>query len=162
MRTLGFCITAFMLGWLLGAIISNSSHSEELKNTNPPEIRKWFETLTNHQGGSCCGEADGYPAAIDQEATPDHPGRGHVIDPSAKEIWVNGKHLKTRPKLTGDLTFEFSWNHVTLEQQSNPFEYAYVFVNVSDDGNGNFHINRNTSWGLYPGIYCVVPLPNIY
>lgn len=152
-------VVGLALAWIFGPFILPAP-SQELRNTNPPEIRKWFETLQNHMGGSCCGEADGYPAAIDEEATPTHIGRGHVLDPSAKEIWVNGVHLKTRPKLSGDLTFEFTYNQVTKEQQGNPFGYAYVFVNTVDDGNGNFHINKAS--GLWQGIYCVVPLPNIF
>ena len=104
--------------------------------------------------GSCCGEGDGYPAVIDEEATPEHAGSGHVLDPSGKEIWVNGYVVKVKPPLHGDLTFTFDYNHVTKEQLGNPFDYAMVFLHTNLG-----EIERN----IYPfgGVYCVVmPMRN--
>lgn len=130
-------------------------------DTSAKEIQRWFQYLTNHINGACCGEGDGYPAEIDIEATPTHPGKGHVSDPSGKEIWVGGYLIKTKPRLVGDLAFEFNWDRVTQERQGNPFDTAYVFLIVRDHGDGTADIARNNE--LYPdGVYCVAPIPKYY
>lgn len=123
-------------------------------DTNPRQIRDWFSNIRNRLNGSCCGEGDGYPAQIDVEATPEHDGKGHVIDPSAKEIWAGGYNMKNRPELQGDLTFTFKWDQMVQEKYGNPLDHAIVFLHVEG--------RRITSVESMPypnGVYCVVLLP---
>jgi hypothetical protein len=124
-------------------------------DTNPKETQKWFAQLRNRIDGGCCGEGDGYSAAIDEDASEDHPGRGHVLDRTAKEIWANGRKIKVRPALADDESgeFQFDYTLVTKEKFGTPLKTAFVFLSMRKDG----HIDRDDTW-IY-GVYCVVPLP---
>jgi len=124
-------------------------------DTNPPAISEWFTSLHNHQGGQCCGEADGYPAEVIQETTSregEHylmRGVARITDPSRKEIWKNGHLIKTRDAITsGDLTVKFSYMLTSLEKYGNPLPHALVFVRVTE--------------GKIDYVYCVVPLAPLY
>lgn len=132
-------------------------HGYEGPDTNPPDIQKWFGELTNYMGGSCCGEADGYPAAIDQmplEKT-DHSeariGKGHIIDGSKKDIYAHGHFIKTRAAITGSKEFEFELDQRTLEKWGNPLETALAFVHVE-------HGEITKTVAFPNGVYCVVVL----
>lgn len=141
------CIVAALLGTPTAA--QDTSHPD----TNPPGFQQWYQQLRNRQNGSCCGEADGYAAEVDHEASPEHEGSGHVVDPSAKEIWVNGWKVKDRQALSGDLTFHFTWDQMGQEKFGNPTNSAIVFLHVT-----NGQIDRtNPNWP--DGVYCLVMLP---
>ena len=127
-------------------------HGYEGPDTNPPDLQKWFGELTNYMGGSCCGEADGYPAAIDSVPTrPGQTGRGHIIDGSRKDIYAHGHFIKTRAAITGSKDFEFEFEQRTLERWGNPLETAIAFVHVEH--------GEITKTEAFPnGVYCVVIL----
>jgi hypothetical protein len=138
-------------GWGTGGFQHEAGHPD----TSPKAMQQWLASLTNNQGGSCCGEADGYHAIIDHEASPGVPGRGHVIDADQpREIWTGGYRIKVIPPLKGDPNFRFDYNHVVKEKYGNPATHAWVFLNIKADGS----IDReNTNYT--DGVYCVVPLP---
>lgn len=129
------------------------------QDTNPPDIQLWYQSLTNRMGGSCCGEADGYAANVIKEPTlldRVHGGWGTITDgvacitdPSAKEIWVHGFLLKTRPGLKPGQCINFSSIMMTREKHGNPFDHAIVFLRADLEGTVSY-------------VYCVVPLAQIY
>lgn len=121
-------------------------------DTNPPEVAKWFREIHNRESGSCCAEGDGYPAAIDEEAEPGHPGHGHIIDPSEKEIWSKGCLIKTRPALAPPYDFTFSYEKTVHEKYGNPTKTALVFGGSTWDAGAKMP-------HLMTPPYCVVMLP---
>jgi hypothetical protein len=123
-------------------------------DTNSDVVSNWFTYLQNREGSSCCGIGDAYEAAIDVEATPTKPGRGYVIDPSAREVWHNGYLVAKRPALSGDLSFTFEYQKMTPEKLGNPTRTAMVFLNIRDG-----KIDRANYYG---GVYCVVTLPPMF
>lgn len=127
-------------------------------DTNAADIQAWFKHLTNHMHGSCCGEGDAYPAEIEKDATPNSDGVGHVTDPRGKEVWVDGRLLKTKKTIVGNLHFRFKWHQVTQEADGNPFNHAEVFLHLDENG----QVMRSTDGPWYDGVYCVAPLQNSY
>jgi hypothetical protein len=94
---------------------------------------------------SCCGKADAYPVAIDQDATPDGDkpdGIAHVIDGSA----VTYPDGTLRSFIPDGTVFRFTGRDVTKAKQGNPTRTAWAFLGV---GVG----------GQIAIVWCVVPLP---
>lgn len=94
---------------------------------------------------SCCGKADAYPIAIDQEATIDGEepdGVAHVIDGSAI-VYPDGNSRRFIPNGT---VFRFSGRDVTRLNQGNPTNTAWAFLGLDQQGAISI-------------VWCVVPLP---
>ena len=151
MRITPFAVAAI---FIVGTYACSPTLAPAQENTNPFEIQKWFKDLTNRMGGSCCAEADGYPAVVlkmptvhDAQGRPSYiqDGEALITDPSAKDIYVAGVLIKTRPAITGDLHVHFSWMEMAKEVHGNPFDNAYVFV--------------RTDGVRITAVYCVVIVP---
>jgi hypothetical protein len=156
--------------WILAALFGFAlvwglTHIAWAQNTNPPEIQKWFRELTNRMGGSCCGEADAYPAVVTKTPSCITPptstygqcenyrpdGEVCITDPSAKQVMVEGVLVKSRPEYRGPKCLRFSWMKMTREKYGNPMDTAIVFVpSTVAMGAGD------------DSVYCVAILPNIY
>ena len=143
---------------LLALLIATPAPTQELQDSNTPEVQKWFAQLTNKQGGSCCGQGDAYPAKItkmppatDEQGRDSYAVTGEVcvIDTSAKQVVKGGTVIKQRVQINGNPCHKFSWMKLTREKQGNPFDYVIAFVALGPGGE-------------ITDVYCVVPLAQIY
>ena len=94
---------------------------------------------------SCCGKADAYPVAIDQDASIDGDkpdGVAHVID-GAAIVYPDGT---TRPFIPDGTAFRFTGRDVTKLKQGNPTRTAWAFLGLGPAG-------------AITIVWCVVPLP---
>ena len=153
---LGFAMYS-CTGPTLAPALSGMRHArnpapEGASPTNTKEVSEWIAHLTNHIGGSCCGEGDKYDVEISEMPTckeglyDKDPGTATVIEPSPRPVVTQDHELIEKPKIKGNLTFQFGCSKVTHERFGNPLPHAIAFIGVD-------------SFGAIQTVYCVVPLP---